>query len=342
MKVLFIGGTGNISSACVQLALEKGYETSLLNRGSRSLSFEGQVNLIKGDRNDPELLKQVAESTYYDVVANFVGFTPEQIAKDIMAFSGKIGQYLFISSASVYQKPPNHFIITESTPLRNPFWKYSRDKIACEEKLVQAYREKGFPITIVRPSYTYGPTWIPCSVGGHGYTVVGRMRQGLPIISHGDGQSLWVMTFNADFAVGFVGLFGQDQAIGEAFHITSDEVLTWDQIYRTIAKAAGCQAEIIHIPSEFIAAVNPEWGASLLGDKAYSVVFDNSKIKRLVPEFRPKVKFAEGIARSIAWHDQDPSRQVIDPLVNQTMEHIIQLYKEALQKAQRTERRYHV
>jgi len=323
MRVLFIGGTGNISSACVERALERGYEVSLLNRGQSPCAFQGPVHVITGDRNDPAVLRQVAQSASYDVIANFVGYTPAQVELDIAAFAGRMGQYVFISSASVYQKPPNHYVITESTPLRNPFWEYARDKIACEDRLTRAYREQGFPVTIVRPSYTYGPTWIPCAVGGHGYTVVARMRQGLPIISHGDGQSLWTMTFHTDFALGFVGLFGKAQALGEAFHITSDEVLTWDQIYHTIARAAGCEARLVHIPSDFIAALYPQAGGSLLGDKAYSVVFDNSKIKRVVPEYKATVSFAEGIARSLAWHDADPARQVVNEEANRMMDDLI-------------------
>jgi len=326
MQVLFIGGTGNISSACVELALKRGHQVSLLNRGQSAHSFGDRVEVIAGDRNDPTALRRVAQSAFYDVVANFVGYTPAQVELDIAAFSGRIGQYVFISSASAYQKPPNHYVVTESTPLRNPFWEYACDKIACEECLTRAYREQGFPMTIVRPSYTYGPTWIPCAVGGHGYTVVARMRQGLPIISHGDGQSLWTMTFHTDFALGFVGLFGKAQALGEAFHITSDEVLTWDQIYHTIAHVAGCEARLVHIPSDFIAALYRQAGGSLLGDKAYSVVFDNSKVKRVVPEYKAIVSFAEGIARSLAWHDADPARQVVNEEANRMMDDLITTY----------------
>lgn len=324
MRVLFLGGTGNISSACVERALQKGYEVSVFNRGQRPAEFSRPVTSIVGDRNDAAALRQIAERGRYDVVANFIAYTPDQIETDLAAFAGHVGQYIFISSASAYQKPPNHYVITESTPLYNPFWKYSRDKIACEERLNRAYREQGFPITIVRPSYTFGPTWIPCALG-HGWTVVDRMRKGLPIISHGDGQSLWTLTFHTDFALGFVGLFGNHAAIGEAFHITSDEVLTWDQIYRTMARAAGCEAKIVHVPSEWIAALYPQVGAGLLGDKAYSLVLDNSKIKRVVPEFRATVSFAEGIARSIAWFDADPARRVINEETNRMMDRLAAL-----------------
>lgn len=325
MKVLFIGGTGNISTACVERALAKGYEVTVLNRGSHNEGLDPRVRVIVGDRHDGALLERVAREGRYDVVANFVGYTPDQVALDVAAFDGQVGQYLFISTASAYQRPPNHYVITESTPLRNPYWEYARLKIACEDLLAQAYRERGFPITIVRPSYTYGPTWIPCSIGGHAYTVVHRMRQGLPIVCQGDGQGLWVLTHNSDFAVGFVGLFGAPQAIGEAFHITSDEALTWEAIYRTMGRAAGCaEIEIVYVPMQTIAALYPELGPGLLGDKGYSVVFDNSKIKRVVPEFRAVVPFREGIARSIAWADADPAhRHIINDKVNTMMDGLI-------------------
>ena len=332
MRVLFIGGTGNISSACVERCLALGYEVSVLNRGRRDVAFAGRVRTIVGDRDDPAVLASAAREGY-DVVANFVGYEPAQVDKDIAAFAGRVGQYVFISTASAYQKPPNHYVITESTPLRNPYWEYSRLKIACEDRLVRACRDQGFPMTIVRPSYTYGPTWIPTGVGGHGYTVVGRMRQGQPVICHGDGASLWVMTFHTDFALGFVGLFGQRAAIGEAFHITSDEVLTWDQIYRLTAEAAGCEPEIVYISSRFIQALHPAWGDGLLGDKAHSVVFDNSRIKRVVPDFCARVSFSEGIRRSIAWHDAEPSRQVIDAANSAAMDRIIAAWRRATQGA---------
>lgn len=323
MKVLFIGGTGNISSACVALAVARGHRVTVLTRGTRPVESPG-ADAVRGDRNNAELLSRVAREGRFDVIANFVGFTPEQVEKDIRAFDGQTAQYLFISSASAYQKPANHYVITESTPLCNPFWQYSRDKIACEDRLLRAYRQSGFPMTIVRPSYTYGETWIPCSVGGHGYTVVDRMRRGKAIISHGDGQSLWVFTHTSDFSVGFIGLFGNPLALGEAFHITSDEVLTWDAIYRTIAAAAGCQAEIVHMSSEFIAALYPELGPGLLGDKAHSVVFDNAKIKRAVPEFRAQVPFAQGVRRSLAWHDADPdNRHIVNQQVDGMMDDLI-------------------
>jgi nucleoside-diphosphate-sugar epimerase len=335
MKVLFLGGSGNISSACVELALRQGYDVTCLNRGRRPTGLSTGIKSIVGDRNDAARLRQAAEEGHYDVVANFVAYAPEQIEIDLAAFCGRVGQYIFISSASVYQKPPNHYVITESTPLYNPYWEYSRKKIACEDRLMKAYREQGFPITIVRPTYTYGPTWIPSAVGGQDYTVVDRMRKMLPVISHGDGTSLWVMTFNGDFAVGFVGLFGQMKAIGEAFHITSDEVLTWDQIYQTMGRAAGVpNVKLVHIPSEFVLALYPDIGAGLVGDKACSVVFDNSKIKRLVPEFHPMTSFAHGMARAVAWYDADPAaRHVVDAETNRVMDHLILAYQRGIELA---------
>ncbi|RPJ81332.1 MAG: SDR family oxidoreductase, partial [Acidobacteria bacterium] len=283
MKILFLGGTGNISSACVAHALEKGYEVTIFSRGQSELKPDPRCKVVVGDRNDRVTLENLARNGRFDVIADFVAYTPADIETDLAAFSGKTGHYLFISSASVYQKPPRNYLISETTPLANPYWEYARLKIACEDRLGRAYKEDRFPVTIVRPSYTFGPTWIPAAVGGHGYTNVFRLRHGLPIVSHGDGQSLWVMTFHTDFAQGFVGLFGQVRAIGEAFHITSDEVLTWDQIYQTIAEVAGVEARIVHLPSEVIATLHPPFGGTLLGDKAYSAVFDNSKIKRAVP-----------------------------------------------------------
>jgi len=330
MKVLFIGGTGNISTACVNRALSKGMEVTLVTRGQRPSPWGERVTMLQADRHNLAAMSRIASDTRYDVVANFIGFVPSDIEGDIAAFSGNAGQYVYISSASAYQKPVGHYMITESTPLANPFWEYSRNKIACEERLMRAYRETQFPITIVRPSYTYGETWVPCGVGGQGYTVVDRMRRGVPVISHGDGQALWVMTANTDFAVGFVGLFGKSQAIGEAFHITSDEVLTWDEIYRTIGRAAGVTPDIIHIGSDFIAAVEPSWGPGLWGDKAHSVAFDNSKLKRVVPEYLATTSFYEGMVRSMAWFDADPARRGVSAQSNATMDRIISLYQQAL------------
>ncbi len=327
MRVLFIGGTGNISTACVEQALALGHDVTLLNRGTRDATFSRPVSTVHCDRNDRTALAHVASEGRYDVVADFIAMLPEQVAGAINAFTGQTGQYLFISTASAYEKPPTHYLITEDTPLANPFWEYSRLKIAAEQTLRVAGQTSGFPYTIVRPSYTFGPTWIPAGVGGHGYTIVGRLRRGQPIISHGDGTSLWVMTYHTDFAVGLVGLFGQHEAISQDYHITSDEVLTWDRIYQTIAEEAGCQADLVHIPSQTIAALHPAWGPGLLGDKMHSVVFDNRKIKSVVPEFHARVSFREGIRRALAWHDADPTRQHIDDSISAQMDALIASFR---------------
>ena len=245
---------------------------------------------------------------------------PGHIETDLELFRGRAGQYVFISSASAYQTPPASLPVTESTPLANPFWQYSRDKIACEERLLNAYRNEQFPITIVRPSHTYDRRTLPLK--GR-YTAIDRMRKGKKIIVHGDGSSLWVLTHSSDFAKGFVGLLGNSHAIGDAFHITSDLVLTWNEIYRLVAQAAGTTADIVHIPSDVIARYDEEWGADLLGDKTHSMIFDNSKIKRIVPGFAATVPFSHGIAEGIAWHDADPSRQVVDTRLDGLMDKII-------------------
>ncbi|MSP14366.1 MAG: SDR family oxidoreductase [Chloroflexi bacterium] len=272
MKILFIGGTGVISSACAQLAAARGRELYLLNRGKTSRPVPHGVRVLHGDIRDTQSVKSILKDLAFDVVVNWIAYTPEHIEADIDIFRGRTGQYIFISSASAYQTPPAHLPVTESTPLANPYWEYSRNKIACEQRLLQAYREEQFPITIVRPSHTYDRTRLPLQGG---YTMLKRMRQGQPVIVHGDGSSLWVLTHHADFAKGFVGLLGNHQAIGDAFHITSDEVLTWNQIYEILGRTAGVAPHLVHIPSELIAAFDPKWGAGLLGDKTYSMIFDN-------------------------------------------------------------------
>jgi nucleoside-diphosphate-sugar epimerase len=323
MKLLFLGGTGNISTACVDLAVEQGHDVTVLNRGRSASRLRGPVHVVAGDRDDGPLLRGLAEATRFDAVVDFLAFRPEQVETAIDAFHRRIGQYVLISSTSAYEKPVAHYVITETTPLRNPFWEYARQKIACEERLWRARRAVGFPGTVVRPSYTYGPTWIPSGFGGQDYTVVDRMRRGRPIVCHGDGTSLWVMTAASDFAVGLVGLLGQAAAVGEAFHITSDEVLTWGAIYRTIAEAAGAELAMVHVPSELIASLYPERGGSLLGDKAWSVVFDNAKLRRFVPAYRPRVTFAEGMAQSIAWLDADPARRVVSEEMGRRIDRVI-------------------
>jgi len=331
MKVLFIGGTGNISSACTRLAVDKGYEVFIVNRGQNPhAAIPEGVNVLTGDVHDEMLMRELLKPHQFDAVVDFQVFEVAHIEADLEVFYNKTHQYVMISTASAYQKPPVDYLIKESTPLHNPYWHYSRKKIACELRLMQAYREQGFPVTIVRPSYTYGVTWIPSAVGGRDYTVVNRMRQGKKIIVHGDGQSLWTMTHNSDFAKGLVGLLGNVQAIGESFHITSDEVLTWDQIYQAIGQAAGATPKLIHITSEFINAVVPQWGEFLFGDKACSMVFDNSKIKRVVPEFKATVPFSQGVRRSVEWFDADEKRQIINRETDTLIDRIITAYEMVL------------
>jgi nucleoside-diphosphate-sugar epimerase len=327
MKVLFIGGTGFISTSVSRMAIERGMELYLLNRGQRPNEIPGSRSLI-ADIHQPENLKKAIGDMQFDIVVDWFAFTPEDVERDIDVFRGKTKQFVFISSASAYQKPPLDYMITESTPLKNPHWEYSRNKIACEELLQKAYRDEDFPVTIVRPSYTYA-TYLPIAIGGFGcYTLADRMLKGKPIIVHGDGSSLWVNTHAEDFAKGFLGLLGNDKAIGQAFHITSDEVLSWNQIYQIIAEELGVEAKMVHIPSDFIVKVVPRLTGDLLGDKTYSVVFDNSKIKSFVPEFQATISFREGMRRALAWFAADPKRQRIDDQVNQEMDQIIEAYKQ--------------
>ena len=318
LRVLFIGGTGVISSACSRLAVDSGIELFALNRGtSTTRALPPQVRRIQADIREPRSVRERIKDLDFDSVVDWVAFTPDHIRTDIDLFGGRTGQYVFISSASAYQTPPARQPVTESTPLRNPFWRYSRDKIACEDLLVAAYREQAFPATIVRPSHTYDPTLVPFDGG---WTVLGRMLAGKPVIVHGDGTSLWTMTHHEDFARAFVPLLGHPRTLGEAFHITSDDVLTWNQIARTLAAGLGMPARIVHVPSDAIAAADPEWGAGLLGDKAHSMIFDNTKIRRLVPDWRAVIPFERG-AREIAdWYLSDQARQVTDQALDAVMD----------------------
>jgi len=326
MKILFIGGTGKISAAVSQQAIAKGFELYLLNRGLQNKNPTGSHSLTV-DINQPDAVRAALKNSQFDAVVDWIAFTPEHIERDLALFKGRTKQFVFISSASVYQKPPAHYLITEHTPLQNPFWNYSRDKIACEELLLRAYRKEKFPVIIVRPSYTYNH-YFPVAVGGFGcYTLADRLKKGKPVIVHGDGTSLWVMTHAEDFGRGFLGLLGNQKAIGQAFHITSDEVLTWDQIYQAIAEALGAKANIVHVPSDFIVRVAPQLTGNLLGDKAWSTVFDNSKIKSFVPGFRAVIPFKEGIRRAAAWFDADPKRKRLDETVNTEIEHILKTYQ---------------
>ncbi len=309
-RTLFIGGTGVISSACVARAVEKGHEVTVLTRGHpTNRPLPSGVEELHADIRDPQSVHAALGERSFDVAAEFLAYTPEHIRTDLELFEGRVGHYVFISSASAYQKPPARVPVVESTPLRNPFWQYSRDKIACEDLLVEAYRERGFPVTIVRPSHTYDRTKIPTSGG---WTDLERMRRGSPVIVHGDGTSLWTITHSTDFAVAFVGLLARPEAVGDSFHITSDEAPTWDQIYRWLAEGLGVEADLVHVASETIAAVVPELGPGLVGDKAHSMLFDNSKVKALVPEFQTRVTFAHGAGEIVDWYLADPARQRVD------------------------------
>ena len=325
LKVLFIGGTGVISSACSRRALSEGHDLYLLNRGeSATRPSPPGAHVLHADARDPAAVRAALGDLTFDAVVDFVAFAPEHVQQDIDLFTGRTGQYVFISSASAYQTPPTHLPIVESTPLRNPYWDYSRQKIACEDLLVQEYRERDFPMTIVRPSHTYDRTLVPFDGG---WTVVDRMRRGLEVVVPGDGTSLWTITHNTDFAVGLVGLLGATAAIGEAFHITSNETPTWNQIYADLAAAAGVEARLVHVTSDAIAAADPEVGAGILGDKSHSMVFDNSKIRSIVPSFAPCVPFSRGAREIVAWHDADPARRTVDPRMNRLFDSLIQTYR---------------
>ncbi len=323
MKVLFIGGTGIISSAVSRLAVEQGIELYHFNRGKSHRKIAGVKNIV-GDVRNVERTKEQLKNYHFDVVVNWITFTPEHVQNDIKIFSGITDQYIFISSASAYEKPISKLPITEETPLINPFWQYSRDKATCEKILLDAFQKQNFPVTIVRPSHTYDNTLIPTDWG---YTILDRMIKGKKVIIHGDGTSLWVLTHNSDFAVGFIGLFGKKEALGEAYHITSDELLTWNQIYQMMADELGVELKVVHIPSDFIAKYDPEHGAGLLGDKSHSVIFDNSKIKKLVPEFNCKIPFSEGVKEVIAWYKNNKDWQIVNKEINASVDKIIQAYE---------------
>jgi nucleoside-diphosphate-sugar epimerase len=336
MRILFLGGTGIISTACVELALARGHDVHVLNRGRRSVPAGAQVH--PADLADEAAVARALDGRTWDAVADFLAFTPADVERDLRLFRGRTGQLVFVSSASAYQRPPATHLVTESTPLANPYWEYSRNKIACEERLLAAHREDGFPITIVRPSLTYGETQIPLAFNSwaRSYTVVDRMRRGLPVIVPGDGTSLWTITWNGDFAKGFLGLLGNSQALGHAFHITSDEVLTWDQAYRAVAAAAGvARPELVHVASDFIVACLPDEAGGLLGDKSTSVVMDNTKIKRFVPDYVATTRFEVGIRRTVAWFDADPARRLVDEETSRSHDRIVAAYRVGLEAARR-------
>ncbi len=334
MKALLVGGTGIISMAITKLLVEKNWEVYLLNRGSRTAELPEGVQVIEADiNNEADVAAKIADMQF-DCVGEFIGFVPAQLERDVRLFAGKTKQYLYISSASAYHKPVRDYRINEGTTLANPYWQYSRDKIACEEYLMKEYRENGFPVTIVRPSHTYDDRSIPLGVHGNNgsWQVIRRMLDGKPVIIHGDGTSLWTMTHNSDFAKAYVGLMGNPHAIGESFQITTDETLTWNQIYAAIADALGVELHAYHVSSEFLAAVSDyDFTGSLIGDKSNSVVFDNTKLKRAVPDFQPTVRFEQGIRQTIDYVLAHPEYQKEDPEFDAWCDRVINAI-EALKK----------
>ena len=337
MRILFIGGTGTISSAITQQLAATEHELWLLNRGNRKAEVPANVKQIVADINDEEaVLKQIG-NMQFDSVCDFIGFVPAQVERDYRLFAGRTRQYVYISSASAYNKPARNYIINEGTTLANPHWQYSRDKIACEELLMKHYREDGFPVTIVRPSHTYCERGVPTSVHGPkgSWQVLKRMMEGKQVIVHGDGSSLWTMTWNGDFAKGFIGLLGNPHAIGEAFQIMSDESLTWNQIYQAVADALGVEFKPYYVSSEYLAAVSPkeyDLEGNLTGDKAVTVVFDCSKLKRVVPGFQATVRFEEGVRRCVKYILAHPELQQEEPEFDAWCDRVIQALEEAKTK----------
>lgn len=323
LKILFIGGTGVISSACTHLCHQEGHTLYLLNRGNTNRSIPAGIEHIKGDIRDIEDIKRQLKDETFDVVVDWIAFTPGHVRNTARLFHGKTAQYIFISSASAYKKPKEWRPVTENTPLENPVWEYSHQKILCEAYLMERYHESGFPITIVRPSHTYDKTKIPLPGG---YTALHRLLNKQPVILHGDGTSLWTLTHHTDFARGFLGVLGNSDCIGEAYHITSDEVLTWNRICELLAEAAGVEPVICHIPSGLISRYDKEWGDGLLGDKAHCMVFDNSKIKSVSPQFEARIPFRDGAREIVNWYQSDMALCNVDQAKNQTMNKLVSLF----------------
>ncbi|MGC2175842.1 MAG: NAD-dependent epimerase/dehydratase family protein [Acidimicrobiales bacterium] len=332
MDVLFIGGTGIISTACVSAALDAGHNVSVLNRGRSVLPNQvGEARTFTADASDEAQVREALGERHFDAVIQWTAYVPSQVELDLRLYADS-GQYVFISSASAYEKPPSSWLITESTPLRNAFWQYSRDKIACEEVLRDAYETRGFPMTIIRPSLTYGYSQIPVAIGSWAkpYTVVDRMRRGAQVLVPGDGTSIWTITHSSDLARGLIPLLGRPDTLGEDFHITSDEALTWNQIYALVGRAAGVEPDILHVPSDGMVAASPELLGTLWGDKINSSVFDNSKLRRYVPEFEAVVPVEIGIREAVEWFDADPRRQEIDEDANRLWDRVAKVYTNAL------------
>lgn len=333
MKVLFIGGTGTISTAISRQLAERGDELYLLNRGSRNSDMPSNIHFIQCDINDEAAAAELLKDMTFDVVCDFIGFVTAQLERDYRLFKGKTKQFMYISSASAYHKPVRDYRITEGTALVNPYWEYSRNKIACEDYLMKLYREEGFPVTIIRPSHTYDVKSVPLGVHGSkgSFQVIKRIQEGKPIIIHGDGTTLWTITFNEDFAKAFIGLMGNPHAIGEAFQITNDESLTWNQIHQIIADYFGTELKAYHVASEFLAAVGPQYDftGGLIGDKANTVVFDNSKVKAAVPGFTPVIRAEEGIRRTLDYVMSHPECRTEDPEFDAFTERVIEVLEKA-------------
>ena len=321
-RILFIGGSGIISAASVRLAVARGHQVTVLNRGKSSTRpLPDEVETLVADAGDAAAVDEALGDREFDSVAQFRAFTTDVVEADIARFAGRTGQYVFISSASAYQKPPSRVPVTESTPLHNPFWQYSRDKIACEDLLIDAYREQGFPATIVRPSHTYDVTLFP-TIGG--WTDVARMRAGKPVVVHGDGTTQWTLTHSDDFAVAFVGLLANPLSLGEAFTITGTHAPTWNQIYTWLGRAAGVEPELVHVASETIATVSPDLGPGLVGDKAHSMVFDCAKVQALVPEFATTISYFDAAVDQVAWYDAHPDQQVVDDDLDAVFDRLVE------------------
>ncbi|MDF1525794.1 MAG: SDR family oxidoreductase [bacterium] len=333
MKILFIGGTGIISSSCSREAVRQGHELFHLNRGSHPDLAPPGVTTLKADIRNSQQVGKALAGHRFDCIVNWVAFEPEHVRQDIKLLGPLTQHYIFISSASVYLKPPPHWFITEETPVGNPYWPYAQGKIACEELLLDNHRKNGFPVTIVRPSHTYTDGWVPTPIGSRDFTIARRLLDGKKVISPGNGQSLWTITHSDDFARGFTGLLVTPEAVGEIFHITSDEARTWDAFYRIIGKTLGLDVNIVHIPSDVVNEISSTLGQGLMGDKGYSMVFDNSKIKRFVPGFSALIPFQEGIHRSLNWFEEDPVRKVVDPARDAEIDRVLKVW--AQQNAER-------
>jgi nucleoside-diphosphate-sugar epimerase len=327
VKVLFLGGTGNLSLDCSRAALERGIELCHLNRGRKAQAPAG-VETIVADLRDAQAAKAALGGREFDVVVDFIAYVPDHVRTDLELFEGRVGQFVFISTASAYRKPPAAAVITESTPLSNPFWDYSRDKIVCEDILWAAWKRRGFPLTVIRPSHTYSTGWLPLAFGSSDFTIAQRMLDGKPVIVHGDGSALWTLTHAKDFARGLAGLLGNPLAVGEAFNVVGDEALSWENIHLMTYAALGCaKPNIVHIPSDWIARIDPELGQHLLGDKTWSTLFDNSKIKRYVPDFRTTVPFHEGLRLSADWYLADPGRRKVNADMDERIERLLKAWK---------------